>query len=104
MKDCPICRSPLQEIPKYGVLIDVCPECRGIWLDQGELQKILTLARDFEGEMERVIPRRQDYEKYHSDDRYYRQYDKHYRGEHHQGYRHGKKRHPLMEIFGDLFD
>ncbi|HIX82519.1 MAG TPA: zf-TFIIB domain-containing protein, partial [Candidatus Erysipelatoclostridium merdavium] len=26
---------------KHGVEIDYCPECRGIWLDRGELEKII---------------------------------------------------------------
>lgn len=30
---------------RQGVEIDYCPECRGIWLDRGELDKILERAR-----------------------------------------------------------
>lgn len=30
---------------RQGVEIDYCPECRGIWLDRGELDKILDQAR-----------------------------------------------------------
>jgi len=29
---------------KEGVLIDVCTQCRGVWLDRGELEKLLSLA------------------------------------------------------------
>lgn len=35
--NCPICSAPFKEIVKDNVLIDVCTECRGIWLDRGEL-------------------------------------------------------------------
>lgn len=42
--NCPVCRSALKEIVKDGVLIDVCSECRGVWLDRGELDKLLDIA------------------------------------------------------------
>lgn len=41
---CPVCDESLREIQKYGVNIDVCPGCKGVWLDRGELEKILDLA------------------------------------------------------------
>lgn len=40
---CPVCNGRLRAIEKYGVEIDICPECKGIWLDRGELEKILTM-------------------------------------------------------------
>jgi Zn-finger nucleic acid-binding protein len=37
----------LDERDRNGVTIDACPTCRGIWLDRGELEKMLTnLQRD----------------------------------------------------------
>ena len=39
--NCPICQVPLQLAEKQGVEIDYCPKCRGIWLDRGELEKII---------------------------------------------------------------
>ncbi|MDW8261929.1 MAG: zf-TFIIB domain-containing protein [Phycisphaerales bacterium] len=39
---------------RQGVEIDVCPKCRGIWLDRGELDKILDRARALEQEEERL--------------------------------------------------
>lgn len=43
---CPNCKAvDLNEVTKQGVLIDVCPQCRGVWLDRGELEKLLTVAR-----------------------------------------------------------
>jgi Zn-finger nucleic acid-binding protein len=30
---------------RHGVEIDYCPECRGVWLDRGELDKIIDRAR-----------------------------------------------------------
>ena len=39
---CPVCKDvTLLKKKKKGVEIDYCPECRGIWLDRGELEKIL---------------------------------------------------------------
>src|SRR3989337_1758725 len=38
---CPVCRVPLTMSEREGVEIDFCPQCRGVWLDRGELDKIL---------------------------------------------------------------
>jgi Zn-finger nucleic acid-binding protein len=39
---CPICTGvDLKIAERQGVEIDYCPECRGVWLDRGELDKIL---------------------------------------------------------------
>lgn len=39
---CPTCVDvELREIKKDSVLIDVCPTCKGIWLDRGELETIV---------------------------------------------------------------
>ena len=42
---CPSCASRLVEVERSDVLIDACPQCRGIWLDRGELDKILAKDR-----------------------------------------------------------
>lgn len=47
---CPLCNVPMREANRRGVLIDVCPECRGIWLDGGELDKLLTAGEAWESE------------------------------------------------------
>ena len=38
---CPVCRVPLSMSDRQGVEIDYCPQCRGVWLDRGELDKII---------------------------------------------------------------
>ena len=38
---CPVCEVPLSISSREGVEIDFCPQCRGVWLDRGELDKIL---------------------------------------------------------------
>lgn len=42
---CPSCASRLVEVERSNVLIDACPTCRGVWLDRGELDKILVRER-----------------------------------------------------------
>ncbi len=38
---CPICKVALVMSDRQGVEIDYCPQCRGVWLDRGELDKII---------------------------------------------------------------
>ena len=38
---CPIDGTQLVMADRQGVEIDYCPQCRGVWLDRGELDKII---------------------------------------------------------------
>lgn len=38
---CPIDQTELTMSEREGVEIDYCPKCRGVWLDRGELDKII---------------------------------------------------------------
>ena len=38
---CPSCRVNLVMSERQGIEIDYCPQCRGVWLDRGELDKII---------------------------------------------------------------
>lgn len=38
---CPSCNVNLVMADRSGIEIDYCPECRGVWLDRGELDKII---------------------------------------------------------------
>ena len=38
---CPSCNETLVMSERQGVEIDYCPKCRGVWLDKGELDKII---------------------------------------------------------------
>lgn len=38
---CPIDGTTLEMTERAGVEIDYCPQCRGVWLDRGELDKII---------------------------------------------------------------
>jgi uncharacterized protein len=46
--NCPTCNVTLLLAEKQGVEIDYCPQCRGIWLDRGELEKIIEKANQTE--------------------------------------------------------
>ena len=41
---CPSCRVDLKITDRQGVEIDFCPQCRGVWLERGELDKIIDRA------------------------------------------------------------
>lgn len=38
---CPACKVDLVMSERQGIEIDYCPKCRGVWLDRGELDKII---------------------------------------------------------------
>jgi Zn-finger nucleic acid-binding protein len=44
---CPIDGTALVIAERSGVEIDYCPECRGVWLDRGELDKIIERSANF---------------------------------------------------------
>jgi uncharacterized protein len=46
---CPSCGGELVELERSGVRIDACPQCRGVWLDRGELERILERERQVVG-------------------------------------------------------
>ncbi len=43
---CPNCNRSMQNVNRSGVEIDMCPVCRGVWLDRGELEKLLSDQRE----------------------------------------------------------
>jgi Zn-finger nucleic acid-binding protein len=89
---CPVCRVPLSMSDRQGVEIDYCPQCRGVWLDRGELDKII----------ERSVPDAPAPQQQRPAPDYAR-----HGGAHHGGYGHGshgkpyKKRKSFLE---ELFD
>ena len=87
--NCPNCLTPMQEIRRYETDIDYCPSCNGIWLDRGEIDKIVMAQNRIDEEHYRRYHRDRDYDDYDDyDDDYY-----HYRG-------HRRRR----GFLGDLFD
>jgi len=88
--NCPICIVPLNITERQGVEIDFCPKCRGVWLDRGELDKII-------GRSALETPSR-SYQEPRYEERRDQHYDKHHDG--HHGDHHQKKR----DFLNDLFD
>ena len=93
--NCPICKTSLVMRERSGVEIDYCPTCRGVWLDRGELDKIIERAGNH-GEAhqqkhhdERVEEQRRDRD---HDDNYNRHSNDH------------SKKHRKENFLGDLFD
>ena len=50
---CPVDGETLLITERYGVEIDYCPDCRGVWLDRGELEKIIEMASRTQDRKER---------------------------------------------------
>ncbi|HEY0751907.1 MAG TPA: zf-TFIIB domain-containing protein [Chitinophagaceae bacterium] len=44
---CPNCDQTLVMADRQGIEIDYCPNCRGVWLDKGELDKIIERSADY---------------------------------------------------------
>ena len=45
---CPVCKVDLKMSERQGIEIDYCPNCRGVWLDRGELDKIIDRSLEYE--------------------------------------------------------
>lgn len=81
--NCPVCKdTQLVMSERQGIEIDYCPNCRGVWLDRGELDKII------ERTVNEEAPAMRSDERYRRDDDYHK-------------YGHKKKRESFL---GDLFD
>lgn len=54
---CPVCSdAALVMSERQGVEIDYCPKCRGVWLDRGELDKIIEKATQDTGRVQAAEP------------------------------------------------
>jgi Zn-finger nucleic acid-binding protein len=49
---CPSCGGELVELERSGVHIDACRNCRGVWLDRGELDRVIEREREVMGSIE----------------------------------------------------
>lgn len=71
--NCPVCKdSNLVISERQGVEIDYCPKCRGVWLDRGELDKIIERSSEvFDNDRSKSFDdKRYDDRKYYSDKKY----------------------------------
>lgn len=58
---CPACKEvTLVMTDRQGVEVDYCPECRGVWLDRGELDKIIERSASFDVQSRGSAPPRRD--------------------------------------------
>ena len=46
---CPKCQTALVMSDRQGIEIDFCPQCRGVWLDRGELDKVIERSMAYAG-------------------------------------------------------
>jgi Zn-finger nucleic acid-binding protein len=85
---CPVCRTELVPNVREAIEIDYCPGCRGVWLDRGELDKIIerSNASIGGGSSQRADPR--------PDPRY--EQPRHHDGDRHKSYR---RKSFLSELF-----
>jgi Zn-finger nucleic acid-binding protein len=99
---CPTDGTVLVMSERSGIEIDYCPTCRGIWLDRGELDKILERAEASVAQAAPAAPPAPappppgSYEQQRDDRRQH--YDQRYSGHQQQPYR-KKKEHWLSELF-----
>ena len=93
--DCPACKTTLLMTDRQGIEIDYCPSCRGVWLDRGELDKLIeraSAAVEVQGPVQGYPDSRdfgRDYRRDDDDDRY--KYDR--------DYHHRKKKSFWREMF-----
>lgn len=107
---CPVCDETLREVQKYGVTVDICPGCKGVWLDRGELERISELMvnggpnsemRSDQSRSQHMPEEPRRLSRDHDDDHDYREkrergYDEHS----HEGYSKKKKGSWLGDILG----
>ena len=88
---CPVDGTELIMTDRSGVEIDYCPQCRGVWLDRGELDKIIERS----AAMPPSEPRGYD-------DRRGRREDRD--DDHRDGYRKKRKKSGVSDLLGEIFD
>lgn len=89
---CPVDGTTLGLTERAGVEIDYCPDCRGVWLDRGELDRIIERSAAAVSRDERPGRyRRDEHERHHDEDH---EHDRRWHGEDDddRSARHGKRR------------
>ena len=106
---CPVDGTQLQMMERQGVEIDYCPKCRGVWLDRGELDKII--ERSLDGPAAAPAPTPQQAAQSHAAPVYqpepraqYRDDDRRRRDDDDDDYRYGHKKKRRESFLSDLFD
>ncbi|SAL84298.1 hypothetical protein AWB74_06892 [Caballeronia arvi] len=103
---CPVCpATELLMTVREGIEIDYCPQCRGVWLDRGELDQIIRRAA--QASIEDAQATERDAWREREDTREHdRERRPHRHGEYQYGDPRGKHTHPRRKksFLGDLFD
>lgn len=86
---CPNDNGAMQTVQRSGVEFDMCPTCRGVWLDRGELEKLM--ASEGAAPVRAPEPPRSDFRPQQGYDR------PRYEDDHRGGYR--KKKGSIFDIF-----
>lgn len=98
----PIDGSPMKQIHRFGIEIDVCPTSGGIWLDKGELEKLMAILKEESAHDQAYSAgHREDDRHARSRDRGYDDDDDRYGRSSHD---HDRKKHGKMSRIMDIFD
>lgn len=104
---CPVDDTELAMAERHGIEVDYCPKCRGVWLDRGELDKIiersgesLEASRAAEQSRPREDTRSRDEGKYRDEPRY-REERREYRDDHESR---SQKPYKKKSLLSDIFD
>lgn len=96
---CPVCTATdLVMSERSGIEIDYCPQCRGVWLDRGELDKII--ARSVPSGVAEHVP--QQGTAYQQDSRHWGKSDHHHEQRTHDNHDHPY--HGRKSFWKELFD
>lgn len=99
---CPVCpATSLVMSERQGIEIDYCPSCRGVWLDRGELDKIIERS----AQQDAPTPQRQHQPSHQQQPQ--QQYGQHSDKDHYKrghGYGHGHHYKKKKSFFEELFD
>ncbi len=103
---CPICQIDLIIAERQGIEIDYCPKCRGVWLDRGELDKLIERTNaSFDADMQPSTPLAPDERKRkneYSDGELPYDYDEHH--DKSRRYARNDPRRRRTSFLGDIFD
>jgi Zn-finger nucleic acid-binding protein len=90
---CPKCNTNLVMSDNQGVEIDYCPNCRGVWLDRGELEKIIERSHSYD-------------KRYSNDNEHYGHKDHHNHDDEHYGSSSDYRNHNSQKrgFLSNLFD
>lgn len=47
---CPLDDAAMREVTRQGVKVDICPQCKGVWLDRGELDHLIEVESEFDSD------------------------------------------------------